>query len=32
VLEKLGFQLDGRAQQGDAIVWRYSLARPAGER
>ena len=32
VLEKLGFQFDGQAQQRDEIVWRYSLPRPAGER
>ena len=32
LLEKLGFQFDGQAEQGDEIVWRYSLTRPAGER
>ena len=29
VLEKAGFRFDGDAQEGDEVVWRFSIARPA---
>ena len=32
VLEKVGFQRDGEEQEHGAVVWRYSLTRPAGDR
>jgi [ribosomal protein S5]-alanine N-acetyltransferase len=31
VLEKVGFRFDGEARERDTTVWRYSLARPAGD-
>jgi GNAT acetyltransferase-like protein len=31
VFEKVGFRFDGEARERDTPVWRYSLARPAGD-
>lgn len=31
VLEKVGFQYDGEAQEHGEVVWRYSLTRPASD-